>query len=229
MTQQIKLTPKVQTFLEEFTYKINPNFQIKNKANPEGLYALIRPFVMIFNKDLDKRYITVVDGTCWFPESYFNADGSLNDASKDVVQILAHETLHEYDRIRMGNAKFVAMYLFPQILAAFSLLSIFSFWNAWWLLSMLFLLFLAPLPAPGRALIEIRGYKVNLSFAKIDGWDLNLVANNIVEGQFTGPSYYFMMPFKGWVSSRLLDMSHENEEIYSRMIAWRRASLTGRD
>ena len=228
MTQQIKLTPKVQTFLEEFTYKINPDFQIKSKANPEGLYALVRPFALLFNKDFETRYITIVNGTCWFPASYFDSNGYLDDASHDIVQILAHETIHEHDRMRLGTARFTALYMFPQILALLSALSVFSFWSAWWLLSLLFLFFLAPLPAPGRALLEIRGYKVNLSFAKIDGWDPRLVALNIIERQFMGPNYYFMMPFKGWVSDRLLDFSHENEEIYSRMIAWRRASLTNR-
>jgi hypothetical protein len=144
------------------------------------------------------------------------------------VQLLAHETLHEHDRMKMGTAAFTAMYMFPQILAVFAILSVFAVWNSWWLLSLLFLLFLAPIPAPGRALLEIRGYKVNLSFASLEGWDPRLSACNIIENQFVGPSYYYMMPFKDWVSVRLLDMSHEKEDIYARMIAWRKASLTNR-
>ena len=228
MTQQIKLTPKVQSFLEEFTYKINPNFQIKSKANPEGLYALVRPFALLFNREFETRYITVINGVCWFPASYFDANGCLDDASHDIIELLAHETIHEYDRMRLGTVRFTAQYMFPQVLALLACFSLLAFWSSWWLLSLLFLTFLAPLPAPGRALLEIRGYKVNLAFAKIDGWDVRLLANNIVERQFAGPNYYFMMPFKRWVTDRLLDSSHENEEIYSRMITWRKASLTSR-
>lgn len=228
MTQQIKLTPKVQSFLEEFTYKINPNFQIKSKANPEGLYSLVRPFALLFNREFETRYITVINGTCWFPASYFDSNGCLDDASHDIIELLAHETIHEYDRMRLGTARFTAQYMFPQVLALLAAFSLLAFWSSWWLLSLLFLIFLAPLPAPGRALLEIRGYKVNLAFAKIDGWDVRLLANNIVERQFMGPNYYFMMPFKSWVSDRLLDASHENEEIYTRMIMWRKASLTSR-
>ena len=221
MTQQIKLPGIVQKFMEEVAWKVNPNFQIRNKAKPDGLYSIVSKVVGLFNKTVDTHYITVINGQCWFPAKYFNEAGTeMLDGTIRTIDILAHEVVHEYDRARLGTVPFTLMYLFPQILAVFSLLSILAFWNTTWLVCLLFALFLAPLPAPGRAWIEIRGYKTIMSLGTLNAWDPALLSYSIIKNNFTSANYYFMMPFFDWTSKRLLDTSHESEEIYKTIISW---------
>lgn len=221
MTQEIKLPSIVQKFMEEVVWKVNPDFQIRNKANPDGLYKIASKVVGLFNKKMETNYITVINGQCWFPASYFSADGTeFLDQSSRVIEILAHETIHEYDRKRLGTPLFTLMYLFPQAMAVLSCLAVFAVWNSWWLLSFLFLLCLAPLPAPGRAWIEVRGYKTNVSLGSLNGWDPALLSRGIIENNFTSANYYYMMPFFDWASKRLLDRSHESEDIYKTIIDW---------
>ena len=221
MTQDIKLPSIVQKFMEEVAWKVNPNFQIRNKAYPDGLYKIARKIVGLFNKGIDTSYITVINGQCWFPADYFSADGTeFTDESSRVIEILAHETVHEHDRMRLGTPLFTLMYLFPQALAVLSCLTVFAVWNSWWLLCLLSLLCLAPLPAPGRAWIEVRGYKMNVSLGSLNGWDPALISYDIVRRNFTSANYYFMMPFFDWTSKRLLERSHESEDIYKTIIEW---------
>jgi hypothetical protein len=62
--------------------------------------------------------------------------------------------------------------------------------------------FLAPLPALGRAWFEARGYTVSLAVAFWSGsiCDENAYIESLV-GIFSGPGYYFMLPFKNLVRS----------------------------
>jgi len=221
MAQEIKLPSNVQKFMEEVVWKVNPDFTIRNKAEPDGLYSIVSKVVGLFNKEIDTRFITVINGQCWFPADYFNAEGTefLEDGHS-VIEILAHETVHEHDRKRLGTVPFTLAYLFPQILAVLSLLSIFAIWNLHWLLCLFFLLFLAPLPALGRAWIEVRGYKTNVSLGRLKGWDPALTSYSIIKSNFTSANYYFMMPFFDWTSKRLLDFSHEEEAIYKTILDW---------
>jgi hypothetical protein len=222
MTQKIKLTPLVQKFLDDVTYHVNPDFEIKNKAHPSGLYRLVSALVSLFNKRMDTEYITIINGQCWLPGSYFDESGNLasNLDEMRLVHILAHETLHEHDRKRLGTVPFSLLYLLPQVLAVFGLLSLLAFWDLSWLWCLLFFLFLAPIPAPGRAWIEIRGYKTNMSLQKTSGWIPELLASEIYENYFGSPDYYFMMPFKKWVIGHLVDFSHEQEEPYMSILKW---------
>ncbi|NDC23033.1 MAG: hypothetical protein EBZ49_02725 [Proteobacteria bacterium] len=224
--EKIKLPDLVQRFLEDITWKVNPHFTVRNKANPDGLYRVIRPFVMLFNKDIDTGYITVINGQCWFPKDYFLSDGSFDpERAAGVIPVLAHETIHEFDRKRLGTLSFTLAYLFPQILASLSLLSVLAAVNPAWLLCLFFLLFLTPIPAPGRAWLEIRGYKTNLSIAKLCGWDTNLYSFKIIQDHFVSPSYYYMMPIRSWVSKHLTNFDHEKEDIYMKIIDWYKKNM----
>ncbi len=63
---------KMQKFLDEVVYKVNPDFKIKNKANKSGLYAFLSFFGKLFNPEIDTRYISVINGECWYLSSYFD-------------------------------------------------------------------------------------------------------------------------------------------------------------
>lgn len=215
------LPPRMEKFLNEVTYKINPNFKIKNKANKTGLYAFLSFFGKIFNPAIDTRYITVVNGECWYPASNFDAEGNFKPyLENSAVNILAHETMHEYDRKRLGNFVYTLMYSSPQILALLSLLSVFAIWNSWWLLSLLFLLLAAPIPSPGRAHIELRGYRVNMMLHRLDNGDEQAYAEWVADTQFCSPAYFFMFPFRNYVISNLLETEYENEYMYGAIKDW---------
>lgn len=215
------IPPKVQKFLDEVVYPVNPKFTIKNKAHKTGLYAIASFFGKLFNPKIDTHYITVALGECWYPEHYFDESGNLKqDMADGAIEIMAHEVIHEYDRKRLGTVPYTLAYAFPQILAVFALGAIGAIWNLWWLLCLLFLLFLAPIPAPGRAWAEIRGYHTNMMVTRLKGGDVNVYADWAADTQFCSPAYYFMFPFKNYVVRRLLETGYENEEIYAKIKKW---------
>jgi len=217
----ITLPPKMTRFLKEVTYKVNPKFVIKNKAFPTGLYKLVAMIVGLFNKKLATGYITVINGECWFPADNFNEAGDkFIGYEEGAIVVLAHETVHEYDRKRFGTALFSLMYLFPQVLVLLSLLAIFAIWSPWWLLCLLFLGFIAPIPSIGRMYLELRGYRVNIMYDRLLGGDTKYYAEWIAASYFASPDYYYMWPFQNHMTKKLLDTSGEKDEIYSILKAW---------
>ena len=213
---------KMQKFLDEVVYKVNPDFKIKNKGQKSGLYAFLSFFGKLFNPDIDTRYITVINGECWYPSSYFDAEGNFKEGFTDsAIEIMAHETMHEYDRKRIGGFLYTMMYASPQIFALLALGAIGAIWNSWWLLCLLFLLLLAPLPAPGRAHIEIRGYRVNMMLERMKAYgDPQAYAEWAADKQFCGPAYFFMFPFKGYVVKKLMETDYEHEHMYAVIKEW---------
>lgn len=115
-------------------------------------------------------------------------------------EVLAHEMRHVLDWQRW-KIWYTFLYTWPQNFALLSLLSWFSWW---WMLCLLFLL---PLPAPGRMWLERRAYLVMLlvwRWKRGETKDEDLIARfrqerreiNWAVGNFTGPAYYWMWPFK---------------------------------
>src|SRR5690606_28638004 len=101
-----------------------------------------------------------------------------------------------------NKIKFLSNYLFPQTYFIFSLIIFLLFFSKLWFLSLIFLL---PLPSPGRKELELRGYKANLlgvhivmNLKSISKEEQKNKFNNIINElnkEFIGPSYYFMWPF----------------------------------
>lgn len=107
------------------------------------------------------------------------------------------------EREAQGNVIYFLRYAFPQILAALALLSLLAVWNLWFLLCLVFLLALAPLPAPGRRDIELNGYEMSLS---VTYWRSGVLSDSDFEWyaqQFSGPAYYFMWPWHKAVMNEL--------------------------
>jgi hypothetical protein len=224
----IKFPPKMTQFLNEITYKVNPKFVIKNKAHPTGLYKLVAMIIGLFNKKLATNYITVINGECWYPADNFNEAGDEFIGYEDgAIVVLAHETVHEYDRKRFGTIPFSLMYIFPQILALFAVFSIFAIWNPWWLLCLLFVGFVAPIPSIGRMYLELRGYRVNMMYDRMVGCDIQSSASYYAESYFCSPDYYYMWPFKNYMTKKLLDQSNESTEIYTLLKEWFKKNLPG--
>lgn len=88
--------------------------------------------------------------------------------------------------------------LILSLLAAIGLVTLFKGWAALWLVSAAILL--APLPAPGRAWAELRGYGMSIVL------ELRLFGRASIDSkvrQFTGPNYFWMMPFAAVIRRRL--------------------------
>ena len=91
---------------------------------------------------------------------------------------------------------------FPLLLASLIAAAGMSVWSdglgSIWLLASL--VFLAPIPAPGRYWAEHRGYGGSITF-EIALYGRAQVHEKV--HQFTGPNYYFMMPFVAIVAKKL--------------------------
>jgi hypothetical protein len=163
-------------------------FEIKSKKESRLMNLL--SVVLFFNKRFLTSYVTTLYPCVYVPSLPWNPYRPL---SRTIT--LAHEYVHLYDRQRLGWL-FNILYLSPQI---FALLALGAFWNPWWLLALLFLL---PLPSPGRAWLEFRGYRMT---AAVQWWLAREEINTVwIENQFTGPAYYWMFPFKKFMERRIV-------------------------
>lgn len=164
-----------------------PKFRLRSKKDSTLMQLLA--VALFFNKDFLDRYVTTM-----YPEVYV-PDLPWDRPIESRISILAHEYIHLKDRKRMGWL-FNILYLSPQI---FSLLAIGAVWNIWWLLALLFLL---PLPSPGRAWLEFRAYKVSIALHwQLTGRRINLFW---LQSQFTKSNYYWMWPFKKMIERHIL-------------------------
>lgn len=208
--------------------KMMPGFQIKYKN--ESILIKIISKILFFNSSFMTGYVTTLGKTVYFPSrTQLETMYSLRP-----LGILAHEYRHSYDN-QKWSIGFPLIYLLPQILAAFSLLSLLAIWlSPWWLLSLLALFFLAPIPSPGRKLIEFNGYTMSLfmanEFLKESGVEeierrtrlLSLAAR--YDENFIGAAYYYMWPFgvreslvnkvEKIISAEIL----QDDVIYSQMV-----------
>jgi hypothetical protein len=177
--------------------KYSPGFTVIYK-NESMLHKIIG-FILFFNPAYMTNYITTFSNKCAFP--------SLSMIQRDpevAAQVLAHEGRHAIDE-RVNPILYKIKYLFPQILALLALLSIMSIWwrpALWFLLA---LILLGPLPAYWRTHYELRAYTITLAVAYYSTGSIsyaNIVLENIIS-RFTGPSYWYMWPFKGYIREEL--------------------------
>jgi hypothetical protein len=144
--------------------------------------------IMFFNKRFMTGYVTT-----WYPHIYVPKLPWKEKNHLPAIATLAHEWVHLYDRRRMGWI-FNILYASPLCFAPFALL---AFWNLWFLL---FLICLLPIPSPGRAWAEFRGYRMTIA---VYHWMANQKVDlKWIVDQFVGSSYYFMWPFRGWLMKK---------------------------
>lgn len=168
--------------------KIIPDLQIKYK-DESTVQRAVAKVISVFNPKYLSTFTTTIYPNVWFPSK-----ARVDVAPRATFDTLAHEIVHLVDQRKVS---FFLLYAFPQVLAFLALLTPFS----WWFL--LFLLFLAPIPSPFRAHYELRGYQMSMAVCY---WQTGKVPDYVVNHvmkQFTGPSYYFMFPFRGYIRGRL--------------------------
>lgn len=186
-----------------YAQKYCPKFNVKFKN--QSLLMKILSYVLFFNKDFMSRYITTIGYTVYVPnEEDYKANPDMYD------EILTHEFVHMMD-YKKWNILFFASYLFPQCLSVLSLFSFLAIGHSLlWLLCLLFLVFVGPLPAYFRMHWELRGYTMSAAYNR---WVYNYFSTPTdYLDRFTGSGYYFMWPFAKNMTRRLQVMFSKIED-----------------
>jgi hypothetical protein len=172
-----------------------PGFQIKFKNESPFMKFLGK--IMFFNKSFMTNYVTTIGKTIYFTD---RKEFEKNRGS--YFKTLCHEYVHVMDYVQRPIC-FILGYIFPQFLSIFSLGAILAVINPWFLLFLLALLFAAPIPSPGRAETEFRGYGMSCKVRIWGGEIIDAGLLNRYADAFTTSAYYFMWPFRKNVDERL--------------------------
>lgn len=181
-----------------------PGFGLRYK-NRSWSSKVIAVLVWLFNRHYLTRYTTTR-----YPKVYFPSRKYVDQKPLFSFKILMHEYVHLFDRRELGWW-FSIGYAMPQILGlllvvVFVVLGFVLTTEQWWwalLVGVPGVVCLAPVPAYWRMKFEMRGYAMNMA---IDYWRYGSVQESTKEwvvGQFTGPMYYFMWPFKKGMRKRV--------------------------
>jgi len=175
-----------------------PKFKIRYKD--ESRWQRFVGKLAFFNRKYMTNFVTTSGPNVWYPSRKFIQESKIR-----AFKILAHEYVHMLDR-KKHPIVFEMVYAAPQWLMLFVFLSLLAIWfSNWWLTALTSLIFLAPWPAFGRAILEIRGYGMSIA---INIWRHGSVLDSTkenIENNFTGWNYYKMWPFKETVKKWIAD------------------------
>lgn len=166
---------KTKTFLKE---KIK-GFQIRNK-NESVAQKILAKIMFWMPNAMSNTWLTIYP-TVWRPTRHDRDYTTLQHEGVHLLDVQTFFGLLPKNNRWINMCLFIIVYGFPQI---FALLAFLAFYNLWWLLALLFLL---PLPAPGRMLAEMRAYRRSVEL----GRDVDTIIPNFVTSK-----YYWMWPFK---------------------------------
>jgi hypothetical protein len=209
-------TQMVQLYLDEIGKKYDEKVQIRFKSESK-LLKFLRPILELFNKNFWHGYVTTIGSTIWVPDDWFER-GDL----KSRLQTTAHEVLHVKQGKDQGAFLHAFLYLFPQSLAPLALLSLLAIpFGIGWLWCLLFLLCLAPLPAPFRYLKELEAYRVKVLFF-IYVWsstpEMLQWAKETIIVNLSKSDYYFTWPFPKWIQKDLDKIDSLNKSQYREIL-----------
>lgn len=166
----------------EMIKKDIPEFEIGYK-DEDSLQKFIC-ILLFFNPRYMTSFTTTLYPKVFFPTKEWEKRPSF-------YKTLCHEYVHLVDRKEHG-VWFSISYLFPQVLALFSLLSIFSFISLHFLWSLLFLIFLAPFSSYFRTKWELRGYTTNIFIEYLLNKKFDDEQIKLIKEQFLSMNYYKM-------------------------------------
>jgi len=186
--------------LEDVIRKQIPSFEVrfKDKGPGSGGQKLIAKLIWLFNREYMTRYIST-----FYPRVYWPTEADYRDDPRGAFKTLAHEAVHLMDDHRR-RGWFAFSYLLPAVLAPLALGALAAIWASnWFLMFLVALVFLLPLPAYWRMWWELRGYSMSMAmYAWRDG-SIPADTKTWMAERFTGPAYYFMWPFKRGIMRRL--------------------------
>jgi hypothetical protein len=206
----------VQAYLTEVGEKYSKSIRIRSKSESR-LLRLIAPLVMLFNKRFMSGYVTTIGSTIWVP-SEWNTRSELSR-----LEVVSHEVIHVFQKkVQHRFGLHEVLYLFPQVLAVFALLSFLAIpFSILWLWCLGFLLFLGPLPAPWRMAKEVEAYRTRLLFGfyvyGIPGRVHDRFVDDITR-TLSGSDYYFCWPFRGDLEKRLTGPGQTDRKIYHDLL-----------
>lgn len=217
-TPQNKLPEKVIHYLNSFKDEYGYTLKIIPK-NSSKLMKIIGWFfgVTKISTEFMTRYITIIGDTVYYPDNLLS-----NPDETKMLRTVVHESVHLYDSQKF-KFLFKFLYLFPQSMAIFSLLTFLAFWKIGFLWCLLFLLCLAPIPAPFRYWFELRAYRTQLMFSvKADKATEEQITQvyEWIEKQMATSLYYWTWPFKSMIRKNLQDQSSWNTGIHKFINRW---------
>lgn len=185
----------------KFQQELKRYYVFNVKYKDQSWFMKFLAMFLFFNKDFMTGYITTLGSTIYFPDATW-----VKENEYAAMKVLAHEVVHVNQADQYSKFLFSILYLFPQCLAVLSLLAVLAIFWLPFLWCLLFLIFLAPIPAPWRAKFEFEAYTMTLFITnlqmknggfqddKIDA-ELAIEAVSIEKNQFKSSMYWFMWPF----------------------------------
>jgi len=144
-------------YFDKFKDNISKSYSFDIKYKNQSPFMKFIGALLFFNKSFMTKYTTTIGSTIYFPSEDF-----IKQNDQGSIEILSHELVHVGQANKYGKLLFSILYLFPQCLAALSILSLLAFFNIGFLWFLVCLVFIAPIPAPWRAAFEIGGYTMSL-------------------------------------------------------------------
>lgn len=204
----MKKKPPVR--FQKFVKLIEQDVPIKIKYKDENSFMkFLNTFMKYIAPTFMTTFTTTIGNTVYFPSrDYVIREENL------ALRILAHEAIHLLDAKRLTGVLFSLSYLFPQILAlGFLSFPLLGLW------SLLFLLFLLPIPSPTRFYLETRGYSMNV----ITHHNPSFIIDSYVK-YFTSWEYYKMYPFEKKVKKKIekwmQKMEKGEDKILTKVLLW---------
>lgn len=214
-----ELPEEVKDYLATYFKQYGYSLSVMPKSSSKLIKAIGWLFsVTKISPEFMTRYITTIGDVAYFPDEML----SKPDA-ESMLRVIVHESVHLFDSKRLSGPLFKFLYLFPQSLAPLALLSFLAFWKLSFIWCLLFLLCLAPIPAPFRYWFELRAYRTQLMFSKKKDSlkpDEMIPVYEWIEKQLCTNLYYWTWPFPKTVRKHLLDESTWNKDVLKIVMRW---------
>lgn len=214
---------------DEFAKNLQRYYVFDVRYKDQSLFMKLLGFLLFFNKKFMTGYVTTIGNTIYFPSKDF-----ITENEESSIITLAHEVVHVAQAEKYGKVLFSLMYLFPQCLALLSLGAIFAVLWLPMLWCLVFLVFVAPIPAPLRMKFEVGGYTMSLfmigQIMRRRGVSTKKISEELLvravfmdTNNFKGPNYWFMWPFNldDVFEKKINDISNgvisDTDEVYGRV------------
>ena len=215
----IVLPPDVQEYFSSYYKDYGFSLTVMPKSSSNLMKAIGWLFkVTKISPEFMTRYITTIGNVAYFPDEML-----VNINEESMLRVIVHESVHLFDSKRLSGPLFKFLFLFPQSLATLSLLSFLAFWKIGFIWCLLFLLCLAPIPAPFRYWFELRAYRTQILFSRKDDKltdDQMMPVYESIEKQLCTNLYYWTWPFPSVVRKHLKDESWMGSGIYKDIARW---------
>lgn len=192
-------------FMANIVWRKFPKVRLFDKRSSVLMwFAYVIFFMWIWNRKFIDRFNTVVGHNVYIVRSRIE-----RKEWASVYRTMRHELIHLFQKSKYWIL-FDILYTFPQCIAFFAILSLLAIWFSYaWLYALLSLVVLLPIPSPWRTMWELEGYaQTMLVYYEDTGQIPSSLIDNISKN-FTGPSYYFMCPFRSYITRKINDIAVE--------------------